>query len=278
MSTGIAAVLLASMIGATSHSGTTQFHLEDGKNSATSHVSSAVGHDSLSATSSNVAALAQTSPTPASFGVFHSVAISAAKLPAASRWQEARQVDFTGFFSADCAARGFSHCDSSFGKRGRDAAAKAEGLGERDMLDLVNRIINGAMTYRDDSKVWGLDDYWATPVEMAGKGAGDCEDYAIAKYWLLRSLGVPDDRLQLVVLQDTRRQLFHAVLVAHMDGGSYVLDNVSNRLAMDSDYSQYQPIVSFAGAKNFIHGFESGVASVAAMPSDLSLIAPGSGL
>lgn len=214
----------------------------------------------------------------ADFGVFRSVPISAAQLPAAAKWHKAREVDYTTFFSPECDVSGFANCDRPFARLAREAAQEAIGLGEHDMIDLVNRTINRAMTYREDSKVWGTDDYWANPMEMAGKGAGDCEDYAIAKYWMLRGLGVADEQLQLVILRDTRRQLFHAVLVAHMNSGNYVLDNVSNRVAADTFYSQYQPIMSFAGAKNFIHGFESGTTDVAALPADLNSIAPGSNL
>ena len=40
-------------------------------------------------------------------------------------------------------------------------------------------------------------DYWATPVESLRKGEADCEDYAIAKYFTLRQLGVADDKLRI---------------------------------------------------------------------------------
>lgn len=217
--------------------------------------------------------------TPSSgLGVFHSVAISAARLPAASLWQEARQQDYADFFSTDCAASGLGSCDSRFATRLRNAAAQVVGSTDVEMLDQINRSVNSAMTYRSDRAIWGVGDHWATPVEMARKGAGDCEDFAIAKYWLLRSLGVADEQLQMVVLQDTRRQLFHAVLVVHTASGAYVLDNVSNRLRLDTAYAQYQPIMSFAGGRNYIHGFAAGSTAVAAMPRDLSAVAPGLGM
>lgn len=218
-----------------------------------------------------------TSPSTG-LGVFRSVAISAARLPAASLWQQARRDDYTPLFSADCAASGLGGCGSRFATRLRSVSAQVAGLPDKAMLDRVNRAVNSAITYRSDRAIWGVGDRWATPVEMARKGAGDCEDFAIAKYWLLRSLGVADERLQMVVLQDTRRQLFHAVLVVHTASGAYVLDNVTNRLQLDTAYAQYQPIMSFAGTKNYIHGFAAGSTSVAAMPRDLSAVAPGLGM
>lgn len=211
-------------------------------------------------------------------GVFRSVAISAARLPAAARWEDARNKDQTALFSSDCDERGIRGCDTSFARKLQAVAARAGGLSDRDLLDLVNRSVNSAMRYSEDRAVWGQSDYWATPTEMALKGAGDCEDFAIAKYWMLRGLGIADDQLQMVVLQDTRRRLFHAVLVVHTASGAYVLDNVNNRLQPDTAYGQYHPIMSFAGEKNFIHGFDGGTRAATAMPRDLSTVAPGSGL
>lgn len=217
------------------------------------------------------------SSAPAKLGVFESVAISAARLPAASKWQEARKIDYSQMFGTDCAASGLTGCDSRFATKIRGVADRVAGLSDREMLNIVNRTVNGAMNYEEDEAVWGTSDYWATPSEMARKGAGDCEDFAIAKYWALRNLGVPDDKLQLVLLQDTRRQLFHAVLIAHTGSGAYVLDNVSNRLLVDTDIAQYQPIMSFTGERSYIHGFASNSRAVADMPDDLAAVAPGMG-
>ncbi|WEK03739.1 MAG: transglutaminase-like cysteine peptidase [Candidatus Devosia phytovorans] len=271
MSLNLAAAVIVGLVGTVFNQGISSPDLE----------SAILRKDTIAVTRSAVNAVEVTATpairvVPADFGVFQSVAISAAGLPSAARWQEARETDYAVFFSAACETAGFEQCDSAFATTLRDVANRASGL-ERELLDMANRSVNGAMTYRDDRQVWGTSDHWATPVEMAARGAGDCEDYAIAKYWLLRSLGVADENLQLVILQDTRRQVFHAVLVAHMTTGSYVLDNVSNRLQADSAYGQYQPIMSFAGAKNFIHGFESGSRAVAAMPADLATVAPGVG-
>ncbi|MBK1796068.1 transglutaminase-like cysteine peptidase [Devosia sp. WQ 349] len=212
----------------------------------------------------------------ADLGVFKSVAISAAGLPAAAKWQAARTQDETGLFHDKCKVADARACDTAFARSLQSVAQQAAGLSDRAQLDLVNRAVNDAMRYRDDQAVWGLRDHWATPSEMALKGSGDCEDFAIAKYWLLRSLGVADENLQMVVLQDTRRQLFHAVLVVHTASGAYVLDNVTDRLQADTAYTQYMPIISFAGSRNFVHGFDRGTRSTTAMPRNLAAIAPGS--
>ncbi|MGB9802176.1 MAG: transglutaminase-like cysteine peptidase, partial [Arcobacter sp.] len=56
----------------------------------------------------------------------------------------------------------------------------------KDVNDFFNKI-----KYQTDQSHWGKKDYWAAPFEFMGTGAGDCEDYAIAKYFTLRKLGVP---------------------------------------------------------------------------------------
>ena len=211
-------------------------------------------------------------------GVFESVAISAASLPAAEKWRSVTNSDFASLFSSRCLADGFSQCDSAFVRRLHGLVSRASGMEGRQILELVNAEINAAVEYVADRGNWGRGDYWANPMEIASRGAGDCEDYAIAKMWLLRSLGFPAGQLQLVVLSDTRRRLYHAVLVAHLDGRAYVLDNLSSNLATDAAYSSYLPIMSFVAGKSYIHGFENRSAAFADLPTDLSAVSPGEGI
>lgn len=62
----------------------------------------------------------------------------------------------------------------------------------KNVNDFFNKI-----TYKTDLSVWGEKDYWATPFEFMGSGAGDCEDYAIAKYFSLVKLGISDEKLRI---------------------------------------------------------------------------------
>ena len=228
---------------------------------------------------SNVPALApiKRPVARAELGVFASVAISAARLPATAKWKAVGGRDYTALFDSDCDAAGLAGCDSRFAKRLRAATANARGLGTPDMLSLVNREVNLAMRYQPDSRNWGTGDYWATPSEMASKGAGDCEDFAVAKLWMLRGLGVSADRLQIVVLSDIKRQVYHAVLVVHDNGTSYVLDNLSEAVRTDTAYPNYVPIMSFVGDKSYIHGFENRNSAVA-FSGDLGTVRPGEGI
>lgn len=64
-------------------------------------------------------------------------------------------------------------------------------------------------------------------------GAGDCEDYAIAKLVALRLAGIADDDLRIVVMRDTLSGDDHAVVATRLDGHWLMLDN--RRMAMIED-------------------------------------------
>jgi len=78
-------------------------------------------------------------------------------------------------------------------------------------LALVNDFFN-RLYFGNDITVWGQQDYWATPEETLRNNGGDCEDFVIGKYFTLRELQVPDDRLRLtyVLIVEGRRP--HMVL------------------------------------------------------------------
>ena len=125
------------------------------------------------------------------------------------------------------------------------------GLGLKAMADRVNDLVN-EKRYIVDSKNWGKSDYWATPVEFLERG-GDCEDFAIMKYTALRSLGVPEDRLRVAIVQDTKKNIPHAVLVVYTEQGAYILDNQIKRLISAERGSRYRPIYSINRTAWWLH-------------------------
>ncbi len=110
-------------------------------------------------------------------------------------------------------------------------------------LDYINRLANRLIRYRDDIDQFQKADYWATPIQSIS-GKGDCEDYAIAKFAALTELGFAPQDLKLVVVQDTRRKLAHAVLAFKFNNLTIILDNLSNNLKSHTEISNYRPIYS----------------------------------
>src|ERR1700761_4825504 len=86
--------------------------------------------------------------------------------------------------------------------------AQLQPLDRHAMLDRLNRAIN-AHGYVAATENWGRRDYWETPFEFMSRN-GQCEDYAIAKFMLLRALGFANDDLRVLVVRDVVRQIDHA--------------------------------------------------------------------
>ncbi|MDH0864356.1 transglutaminase-like cysteine peptidase [Mitsuaria sp. GD03876] len=128
------------------------------------------------------------------------------------------------------------------------AAAQAD---ERDRLTTVNNFFNQRVAFRDDIEVWGQVDYWATPLELLDKGAGDCEDYAIAKYMSLLAANVPQSRLRMVYVraQFQGRPQAHMVLAYYPqpDAEPLILDNINPEIRPASLRPDLTPVFSFNG-------------------------------
>lgn len=198
-------------------------------------------------------------PRASDYGLFGSVALPISTLPAGRNWARVAAPDFTTQYGAHCDA---AACSRGIGLMLKKAALMAESRPTIDALSLINSSVNNLIRYRADAS-----DKWSTPVETAASGTGDCEDYAIAKMWLLRSIGYRADQLQLVVLRDTRTTAFHAVLAVHVGAASYILDNMSSRVLPDAMLKNYVPIESFVGDRMYIHGFARKPVQTASLPT-----------
>lgn len=126
-----------------------------------------------------------------------------------------------------------------------------QNLPMKQMAEKVNTLVNQTR-YIQDKNNWGKSDYWATPVEFLKRG-GDCEDFAIAKYTALRSLGVPEERLRIAIVQDLKKNIPHAVLIVYTDEGSYILDNQSQRMVSAESGTRYKPIFSINRQAWWLH-------------------------
>lgn len=117
-------------------------------------------------------------------------------------------------------------------------------------LKTVNDFFN-KIRYKIDMQHWKKNDYWATPFEFMGTGAGDCEDYAIAKYFTLRKLGIPDKKMRIMYVKylksNTKFQQAHMVLTYYHKPNStpVVLDNINKKLKLATKRKDLKPIYSF---------------------------------
>ena len=140
---------------------------------------------------------------------------------------------------------------------GRDDAAR---------IKAVNDFYNQRLAYMEDIDNWGQVDYWASPLEALGKGAGDCEDYAIGKYFTLTSLGMPHAKLRMVYVRASIPGAPNG-FVAHMvlayyptpDAEPLVLDNLQPVIRLAGERPDLTPVFSFNA-----EGLWQGVGSIRA--------------
>jgi predicted transglutaminase-like cysteine proteinase len=116
-------------------------------------------------------------------------------------------------------------------------------------LQAVNRFFNARIEFATDEQTWGQVDHWASPLEALAKGRGDCEDYAIAKYFSLVAAGMPMARLRLVYVRaqlDDGPVQAHMVLAYHSPGGDVLLlDNLVDAVLPAAQRSDLEPVFSF---------------------------------
>jgi predicted transglutaminase-like cysteine proteinase len=131
-----------------------------------------------------------------------------------------------------------------------DAAKSREG---RARLGEINRAINLAIKPMSDFAQFGEADVWSSPLVTLFRGAGDCEDYAIAKFVALRLAGISPDDLRIVVMHDTVRGEDHAVVAARLDGHWLTLDNRRMAMVEDADIQNYRPtfVIDQYGVKRY---------------------------
>jgi predicted transglutaminase-like cysteine proteinase len=166
-------------------------------------------------------------------------------------------------------------------------------LDELAKLDKVNRFFN-KIPYMTDAEHWGVDDYWATPVQLIASNAGDCEDYAIAKYMSLVKLGIPEEKIRITYVKVTgRNQLNMRALLtgkapvgtslslsndeAHMvltyyatpNAEPLILDNLKDTILAASQRSDLTPVYSFSGNSVWLINQWSGKEALVGGPEKL---------
>lgn len=124
---------------------------------------------------------------------------------------------------------------------------------DTEKLNQINNFFNQKIMFADDVNVWGQTDYWATPLELIGLHAGDCEDFSIAKYVFLKAANIPNDKLRLTYVRAELLENNRKVIKAHMVLSYYatpqseplILDNLVPQISPASSRRDLSPVFSF---------------------------------
>lgn len=127
-------------------------------------------------------------------------------------------------------------------------------LSEKDILKKVNRFFN-LFQFVDDIKLWGVKNYWATPVEFIGVNGGDCEDFSIAKYFTLLELGIADEKMRITMVKAVNLNQYHMVLSYYATPASIpvILDNIDGAIKPANQRKDLVPIYSFNGSQLWLN-------------------------
>lgn len=145
--------------------------------------------------------------------------------------------------------------EKKYGKAALERLIQWEDLIRRDKhstdlekLEKVNNFFN-KMEFVNDIDLWGVKDYWATPIQFICKGAGDCEDFAIAKYFTLKAMGVSEAKLNVTYVKAINYNMPHMILTYYKKQGAepLILDNLIDTIEFASKRNDLVPIFTFNG-------------------------------
>lgn len=147
----------------------------------------------------------------------------------------------------------------------------ARGLEPVARLRAINQFFNRRIEFATDAQAWGQVDYWSSPLEALNKGRGDCEDYAIAKYFSLLAAGTSAARLRLVYVRtqfDDGPAQAHMVLAYYPPGGgdTLILDNLVDEVLPATQRRDLVPVFSFNS-----EGLWQGVGTVGVLDPEVRL-------
>ena len=117
---------------------------------------------------------------------------------------------------------------------------------ELELLSSVNNFVN-RVPFLSDMSHWGTEDYWASPAESFASNGADCEDFSIAKYFTLKELGVPIERLRITYVKAVRLNQAHMVLAYYPlpNAVPLILDNLEDKVRPATERSDLVPVYSF---------------------------------
>lgn len=120
---------------------------------------------------------------------------------------------------------------------------------ELNKLKVTNNFFN-QFDYFSDTPLTGGEDHWDTPEEFIENQGGDCEDFALIKYFTLLSLGIPEEKLRMTYVKDLTTNQAHMVLAYYSQpqGDPLILDNIVSEILPAAKRTDLVPVYSFNGA------------------------------
>ncbi|MFT7561041.1 MAG: putative transglutaminase-like cysteine proteinase [Flavobacteriales bacterium] len=114
------------------------------------------------------------------------------------------------------------------------------------VLSETNTFFN-QVEWLNDSVHWGVEDYWATPLETLASNGGDCEDYSVGKYFSLIYSNIPNEKLRITYVKAVDYNQAHMVLAYYAKPGSepLILDNINKTVLPASRRPDLIPVYSF---------------------------------
>ena len=157
------------------------------------------------------------------------------------KWRAAEQDIARDAAALAACVNNATQCDEST-RRFNNMIGDVRGRTGRARIEAANRLVNGAIRYTSDLIQHGVIDQWSAPLATLASSRGDCEDYAIAKYVLLREAGVPHGDLRILLGRDKAAREDHAVL-AVKDGANWIiLDNRTMNTSEDMAARHFVPL------------------------------------
>lgn len=143
-------------------------------------------------------------------------------------------------------------CESPLMIAWRSKIRSLQGRFPLTQINEINVFVNEIVPYLEDSDNYGASDYWASPLEFMDN-AGDCEDFAIMKFVSLLELGFTNDQMRVVVLEDSLRNVAHAVVAVRLEGENLILDSLFSVVLNDTQITQYIPQYSVNETTRWAH-------------------------
>lgn len=127
-------------------------------------------------------------------------------------------------------------------------------LSSEEKLSKINGFFN-QLIFIDDIKLWGVENYWATPMEFIGVNGGDCEDFAIAKYFSLLELGIEDEKMRITMVKSLTLDQYHMVVAYYPTPSSIplILDNIDGEIKPADQRNDLLPVYSFNGKQLWLN-------------------------